>query len=73
MASAALKDLLRLPRAERIRLVEDLWDSIAAEADDAPIPESHREELAKRRAAHREDPSRVRPWEEVRERLWSEE
>lgn len=73
MANPARDELLRLPLAERIQLVEDLWDSIAADAESVPVPESHLRELARRRAAHREDPTAVRPWEEVRERLWSEE
>ncbi len=73
MANPARDELLRLPLEERIELVEDLWDSIAADAESVPVPESHRHELARRRAAHREDPTAVRPWEEVRERLWSEE
>ena len=73
MSNPARDELLRLPLAERIELVEDLWDSIAADAEAVPVPESHRRELVRRRAAHREDPSTVRPWEEVRKRLWSED
>lgn len=73
MANPAREELLRLPLAERIALVEDLWDSIAADAEAVPVPDSHRRELARRRADHREDPAAVRPWEEVRERLSSEE
>jgi putative addiction module component (TIGR02574 family) len=38
-----------------------------------PVPESHRRELARRRAAHHDNPSAVRSWEEVRKRLWSED
>lgn len=73
MSAPGRDELLRLPLVERIELVEDLWDSIAADAESVPVPEAHRRELARRRAAHREDPTAVRPWEEVRERLWSEE
>jgi putative addiction module component (TIGR02574 family) len=73
MANTARDELLRLPLAERIELVEDLWDSIAADAEAVPVPESHRRELARRRAAHHDDPNAVRPWEEVRKRLWSED
>jgi putative addiction module component (TIGR02574 family) len=73
MGRPALDELRKLPLAERIELVEDLWDSIAADAEELPVPDSHREELARRRAAYRDDPGRVRPWEEVRERLWAEE
>ena len=73
MTNPARDELLRLPLVERIELVEDLWDSIAADAQAVAVPESHRRELARRRAAHRDDPSAVRPWEEVRNRLGSEE
>jgi len=73
MGGSLLDQISNLPLAERIELVEDVWDSIAAEAEELPVPESHREELARRREAHREQPGRTRSWEEVRRRLWSEE
>lgn len=37
--------LRELPIEERIRVVEDLWDSIAEDQDEVPIPESHKREL----------------------------
>jgi len=37
--------LRELPLEERIRLVEDLWDSIAEEEAALPVPESHKREL----------------------------
>jgi putative addiction module component (TIGR02574 family) len=73
MAHPDWAELFGLPLAERIQLVEDLWDSIAADAERLPLPESHREELARRRAAYLDNPSRTVPWEQVRDRLWSEE
>ena len=73
MGGSLLDQISKLPLAERSELVEDVWDSIAAEAEELPVPESHREELARRREAHREQPGRTRSWEEVRRRLWSEE
>ena len=73
MSNALMEQLRRLSLAERIQLVEDLWDTIAAEADSLPVPESHRQQLALRRAAHRSSPSDVIPWEEVRRQLWAEE
>jgi putative addiction module component (TIGR02574 family) len=73
MGGSLLDQISKLPLAERIELVEDVWDSIAAEAEELPVPESHREELARRREAHRGQPGRTRSWEEVRRRLWSEE
>lgn len=74
MTSSALrKELFQLSVAERIELVEELWDSIAAdvEHDDRmlPLSDEQKAELDRRIAAHREDPSRVIPWEQVREEL----
>jgi putative addiction module component (TIGR02574 family) len=73
MSHPLLEQLRKLSLAERIQLVEDLWDSIAAEGDSLPVPKSHREELERRRALHRAHPSAALPWEEVRRQLWKEE
>ncbi|MFG0304657.1 MAG: addiction module protein [Phycisphaerales bacterium JB040] len=61
-----LAEILRLPPAERIELLGDAWDSIAATPEDVPVPEWHLEEL-QRRLADRA-PQYV-SWDEVRERL----
>ena len=37
-----------LSTAEKILLVEDLWDSIAADAAPLPVPQSHLDELERR-------------------------
>jgi putative addiction module component (TIGR02574 family) len=37
--------LRELPLDERIRLVEDLWDSIAEEESALPVPLAHKAEL----------------------------
>ena len=37
--------LLELPLDEKLRLVEDLWDSIAKEHDRLPVPDAHKAEL----------------------------
>ena len=47
---ALIEEILRLPVEERLRLVEDVWDSIAAEPDAVPVPEWHRQELDRRLA-----------------------
>lgn len=47
--------LRELPIAERIRLVEDLWDSIAEDQSSVPIPESHKRELDGRLRAYELD------------------
>lgn len=52
----------RLSIAERLRLVEDLWDSIAA---DTPLTDAQRTELERRLADHETYPDDVVSWEEV--------
>ena len=63
---ALLSEILRLPPEERIELLGEAWDSIAATPEDVPIPEWHVEELQRRLS----DPDvNYVPWEEVRTRL----
>lgn len=63
--------LRRLSVAERLQLVEDLWDSIAQEApDDAfPITPEVAAELDRRLTEHEADPGAAIPWPEVRRRI----
>ena len=68
--STLTPEITRLTLAERIQLVEDLWDSIAAEASqNLPLTEVQAEELARRAEAHKEDPDAAIPWEQVRAEL----
>jgi putative addiction module component (TIGR02574 family) len=61
-----LEQALRLPVAERIDLVEQLWDSIAAASSQVPVPEWHKAELDRRLA----EPNAERlTWDEVQKRL----
>ena len=59
----------RLSITERILLVEEIWDGIAAEADSLEIPQSHRDELDRRLADDEADPQTGSSWEEVKTRL----
>lgn len=44
----AISDIRKLSVAERIQLVEDIWDSIAADADAVPLTDDQRSELDRR-------------------------
>ena len=55
---------LALP--ERILLVEDLWDSIAVDAESVPVPQWQKDELARRKARHLRNPRVGVTWSEVR-------
>jgi putative addiction module component (TIGR02574 family) len=66
------EELMKLTPAERIELAMDLWDSIPPNSDDwPPLTDDQKAEIDRRLAEHERDPTRARPWEEVRARLWA--
>ena len=69
MTNHLTQELLQLSIAERIQLVEDLWDSVAKDAAQLPISEAQRTELERRLARFAENPDATRPWEEVHQEL----
>lgn len=63
--------LERLSIEDRLRLIEELWDSIAATPDEVPVSEAQRQDLQRRLDASQADPKVGSTWEEVRRRLGS--
>lgn len=64
-----MADILSLSVAERIQLVEDIWDSVATESDAVELTSAQRAELDRRLADLDADPNSGQPWEEVKARL----
>lgn len=63
-------DYHALSIAERIQLVEDIWDSIAEESPESiEISLAQKKEIGRRIAAHDADPSSAIPWEIIRAEL----
>ena len=71
--SATLKSLGldQLSIAERLSLLGELWDSIAAEPDRVPVTDAQKEDLQRRLATIDADPDAGSTWEEVKARLLS--
>ena len=67
ISNALLDEILRLPADQRLRLVADIWDSLAASPTDVPVPQWHRDELDCRLA----DPNErvTLTWDQVQARL----
>ncbi|HEX8905767.1 MAG TPA: addiction module protein [Longimicrobiaceae bacterium] len=69
MATITISDLQHLSMAERLRLVKELWDSIAAEAqvdpDRLPLDDSLRQELRRRSDEYRRNPHVAIPIDEA--------
>lgn len=67
-----LGDLFKLSVEERLQLVEDLWDSIAADTENLPpLSEEQIAEIKRRLEEHEKDPSTALEWEDVRKELWA--
>jgi putative addiction module component (TIGR02574 family) len=59
--------LFKLGRAERLQLVEDLWDSLAQEDAEMPVSDAKREELRRRKERFLQHPASGRTWEQVKQ------
>ncbi len=70
MTSNALRqELFKLSTAEKLELVEELWDSIPEEDEALELTAEQREDLDRRLAEADADPDGGVPWEEARERI----
>lgn len=63
MDSASIFDL---SPAEKLQLVEDLWDDLAAVPEVVPVHDWQRQELARRKANLTKNPASGLPWEQVK-------
>lgn len=66
MQSISVADILRLPVQERIRLVELIWDSIAALPDAVPVSPELEAVLDRRLREFEANPDSGFSWEEVK-------
>ena len=68
MSSESLFDLTP---AEKLQLVEDLWDDLAASPSEVPVHDWQKEELARRKANLMSHPSSAVSWEDAKARIRS--
>jgi putative addiction module component (TIGR02574 family) len=54
---------------QRIAFVQELWDRMAQDPENVPVPDSHKRVLDERLNAYRTSPQAGRSWSEVREQL----
>jgi putative addiction module component (TIGR02574 family) len=69
MKSDLVAEILALPVAERVRMVEAIWDSIAAVPDALPLTQWQKDELDRRLAEFEADPDSGATLEEVFARI----
>ena len=64
---ALLDEALKLSVDDRLRLLEEIWNTISA--DHPPLTDEQRQELDHRLAEHDADPQAGAPWPDVRAQI----
>ena len=62
-------EILSMSVKDRLRLVGEIWDSIAASPEEIPLTAVQRKELDRRKREHRRNPSAAKTWSEIKDRL----
>lgn len=65
MSDADIAEILQLPVEERLRLVQLIWDSVAAESSALPLGDAHRAVIDQRVAEQEARPDDVATRDEV--------
>jgi len=69
MHSSLAAEISRLSSAEKLQLVVELWDQLAASEDNLPIPAWHEQALAEDEAGYRANPAEGSSWSDVKNAL----
>ena len=64
-----IPDVARITAAEKLVLVTELWNDLAAHPAEVPVSRDQIMELDRRMEAYRRDPSQVASWEAIQERI----
>jgi putative addiction module component (TIGR02574 family) len=67
--TALTSEALRLPPDERLKLIEELWSSLADQPESLPASPSELHELDARRERYNANPSSLIDWEEMKSEL----
>jgi putative addiction module component (TIGR02574 family) len=65
----AAPSIFDLSPAEKLQLVEDLWDDLARTPDAVPVHDWQKQELARRKANLASNPASGLSWERVKQRV----
>jgi putative addiction module component (TIGR02574 family) len=69
MTTAIEKEFLSLTVAERVNLVQELWERVAAEPEALPVPDWQIKELERRRRLFQANPQRAIPWAQAKAQI----
>jgi len=69
MTTITLNEISQLSVAERIQLVQDIWDTIWSVPENLELTEAQSQELDRRLQNYRREPESSVPWDEVKQRI----
>ncbi|MDO9229102.1 MAG: addiction module protein [Syntrophales bacterium] len=69
MHMSDISEIKKLSTPEKILLVEDLWNSIASDESEVPVPQSHMEELDIRLKGYEAAPGNLLSLEALRTKI----
>ena len=64
-----VSEILQLSVAERVQIVEDIWDSIGKTPEELALSEAEKIELDKRLKNYKQNPSEGIEWETLKKNL----
>lgn len=64
-----INSVFNLSPAEKLQLVQDLWDDLAATPDDVPIHDWQKQEVARRKANLMKNPVSGLDWSDVKRNI----
>jgi hypothetical protein len=65
----SIAELHRLPKKEKLRIIEVLWEDLAADADDIESPAWHFDELKKTKERLRKGEEEILDWQDAKAEL----
>ena len=72
MVKIDMEAIKRLSVTERVRLAQDIWETLQPTAQELPLTKAQVDVLDRRLEEHQQDPASAIPWDEVKARLESE-
>lgn len=69
MVKIDMDAIRRLSIPDRVRLVQDIWDSLQPSAEELPVTEAQERIITQRLAEHDADPSTAISWDELESRI----
>jgi putative addiction module component (TIGR02574 family) len=66
-----LSSIFDLSPSEKLQLVEDLWDDLAATPEAVPVHDWQKDELARRKVNLLKNPASALSWDQIKRRVRS--